>query len=373
MAKGKKKGSSKGKKNMTVKLTPKEQLIEYRIKLAQDQLDELNLKKFKIEEEIKLNEAKNATLTNDRDQYMGFCLSKLRRDPFSRSPEITKEDVDKKLLSLWELKQTQEDINQGIHESIRLKELSIESNQKEIEKWQEFSSTGLQNMEGRKNALQLELDEMRVNFESMKKFLKEKFESDKAQNEASTSEEIKLKRVTAFEEALKVLSKDNIEDMRDNIWLEKEVQMHRDELETLQIRMRQLEEKNLALTAESMKYNRQHLLISNTIFNGENNLFQQDLAEAFPDNESTNANTEIIFDQLLLDLPKTAELDEFMDFGTQELKLLSLNVNSIPIHDNESRSKEELEFTRRVDPWDLQYPNQINYQKNLIADSDQSC
>ncbi|XP_041463628.1 coiled-coil domain-containing protein 83-like [Lytechinus variegatus] len=290
--KGKKSGkkSGKGKKEKKEKepqMTIREAILAYQINVKENALEEFMYEIKGLEEKRQRNKERNERLKEEQLYHIKTLLkqAKERDQELEQVTVINKEQVEVALKEKWrsckEEEKAIEDMKNKISETIK----QYEEDLIQVKKWTEYKNKGSIEHATHIKLLQEELEDMQKNFEEMRAHLERTLNIAKEEIKKETTERLDEQKYIASEKAIKTLDKFSAQEVIDNDWLKKELELHTEETISLQGEVERLERENLTVMSDLFDCRIEDLKISRKFY-----------LTQFEDNEDLNDGGILEFD-----------------------------------------------------------------------------
>lgn len=321
-------GGSKKEPQMTIR----EAILAYQISIKEGQMSEMMYEKKGLEEKNQRLDERRKELKEVQLQHIKTLLkqAKERDKELEDVTEVNKEQVEAALKEKWQFSKAQEQEIEDLKKEIEAKEREFEETKADVEKWLAYRDSGQQEHAMQIKLLQEELVDSQQNFEEMKGHLEKTLSLAKDEIKRSTDERLSDQKFVASEKAMTTLDKWTSQEVKDNDWLNKETELHRQEVGQLRKDVEQLERDNLEIMSKLFDCRIEDLKISRKFF-----------LTQFQDNENLDETGVLEMDLSKLKVKKESELDykprrpQSATSKAVEDKVFSLNV-AIQEEDEES-------------------------------------
>jgi len=364
-AKGKKKkGGKKGKKAGEPQMTWKEALLGYQINIKEKQMEDIRYELRALEEKNLRHKERNERLREEQSVHIKNMLKQAEEIDKKLAEEdvITKEQVIATMMENWESERSENQSIADLKAQIARKESEIIIEEKQVDYWKQYQVRGQVDHSKQILLLEQELVDMQNTFDEMASHLERTLELAKSEITSKTKDTLEKQKFIATEKAMAKMDKYSRQEVLDNDWLRREVEMHQKEVGQLLVEVESLEKKNLAMMGDLFECQVDDLRISRDFFltqfkDGENldetGLLEMDLGnidfkryaskltkgideiEAKPHDENEE-NDEQEYDPFDSHLHFDDEdFDDYLQLGPLELKLLSISGRQMPITQRE--------------------------------------
>ncbi|KAL5010357.1 hypothetical protein ScPMuIL_012662 [Solemya velum] len=404
---GKKKGKKstgkkgkKGKKSKEPQMTAKEAILAYQINVQEKKLEDIMYETRGWEEKNNRTSEMNEKLKSEQDLLIAHLLKQSRdMEDFFRDEELSgREDVVISMKEKWYKQREREQDIEVLKKEIEAVEEEITKVQKEVDHWVNYREKGQYDHTKQIQVLQQDINDMEMSFNEMSGHLEGTLEQTKTEIKRYTEDTLDKQKYLASEKAIAQLDKNSRQEVLDNDWLRREVEIHKRDVADLRQTVEDLEKGNLDIMSELFECKIEDLKISRqfylTQFEDQENLdetgiLEMDLAKlSLPDSQPSKmlaiegpkarpqsaikkAVEEKVFSLVtasidtdesdaestetdLLDNMYFEEEDfsDYLQLGPLELKLLNVSGNQMTIHEPYQLTKEELKVKEcNPDKW----------------------
>ncbi|XP_052807568.1 coiled-coil domain-containing protein 83-like isoform X3 [Mya arenaria] len=402
--KGGKKGKKGGKKSKEPQMTAQEAILAYQINIVEKKLEDVMYETRGWEEKNKRHLDRNDKLKEEQGVLVQHLLKQAKdSDKLFAGEEIKhKDDVIVTMHEKWDRQRQREKQLEDLKRTIAETEAEIVRMQKEVDYWTRYKDEGQHDHATLIRTLEQEVDDMTTSFNEMKeprliaffhRHLDGSLAKTKDDIERYTTEKVDQQKHRASEKAINQMDKISRQEVLDNDWLKREVEIHRRETDDLRYEVEDMERGNLEIMAELFECKIEDLKISRNFFltqfaEGENldtdGILEMDLAQlsieqsggdqtspkgipARPMSATHRAIQDKVFSLVQASIQSEDEDSEadsedtdlldnmfyeeenwgdYLQLGPLELKLLNVTGTSMPIHmpavlnDEELRAKE---------------------------------
>lgn len=271
--KGKKSGKKSGKakkdkKEKEPQMTIREAILAYQINVKENALEEFMYEIKGLEEKRQRNKERNERLKEEQLYHIKTLLkqAKERDKELEQVTDINKEQVETSLKEKWrsckEEEKAIEDLKNEISETMK----QYDEDLIQVKKWTEYKDKGSIEHAKHIKLLQEELEDMQKNFEEMTAHLERTLNIAKEEIKKETTERLDEQKYIASEKAIKTLDKFSSQEVIDNDWLKKELEIHKEETILLQEEVEGLERDNLEVMGQLFDCRTEDLKISRKFY-----------------------------------------------------------------------------------------------------------
>ncbi|XP_045197460.2 coiled-coil domain-containing protein 83-like isoform X3 [Mercenaria mercenaria] len=405
--KGGKKGK-KGKKSKEPQMTAKEAILAYQINVIEKKLEDVMYETRGWEEKNKRHQERNDKLKEEQELLIKHLLKQAKdTDKLFAGEEVKhKDDVIVAMHDKWDKERNRGKQIEELKKVIAETEAEIAKQAKQVDYWTKYKDTGQHDHATLVRTLEQEVDDMSTSFNEMKGHLDSSLAKTKDEIEKYTEEKVDQQKHRASEKAINQMDKHSRQEVLDNDWLKREVQIHRRETEDLIKEVEDIERGNLEIMAELFECKIEDLKISRNFYltqfgEGENldedGILEMDLkqlsieqsggdqasierpmsathravqdkvfslvqASIQEDEESETSvsddDTESVDTDLLDNMFYEEEnWGDYLQLGPLELKLLNVTGQQMPIHIPRQLDEEELKVKDcNPDQWPVTQP-----------------
>ncbi|XP_071956060.1 coiled-coil domain-containing protein 83-like [Antedon mediterranea] len=383
---GKKKGGKKGKKPSEPEMTIKEAILAYQINIKEKSLEEFMYEIKGLEEQNTRHKERNQRLKEEQLYHIKTLLKEAKDDDkdVEQKSVISKAEVETTMKEKWAIEKQELKHIEEIEQEIAKRKLEVEEAKGHVTKWQNYKEKGSHVHTKQIIVLEHELGDMQNSFLEMQGHLEKTLGVAKDEIRKSTEQRLDEQKYIASEKAMTTLDKFSTQEVKDNDWLKRETHIHREEKNSLQEEVEQLEHENLGIMSELFDCKVSDLKISRNFFLSQYSdedtqrkfgLLENDLSQIEPtsskivsgsrplsatqraveaklaslklreDGASSGAESDHLDDdptECLLRY-EDEEFDEYLKLGPVELKLLSISGEQKPIHPPKKLSNKEVE------------------------------
>ncbi|PVD28627.1 hypothetical protein C0Q70_11221 [Pomacea canaliculata] len=210
---------------------------------------------------------------------------------FENEEIVTYKEVVDAMKEKWSRQRQREKEIQDLKSQIARKMVEIEEMQQEVNVWLAYRDAGRHVHDTEIRILEQELRDLQTSYEDMSTTLEKSFLASKTEVEKYTDQTLALQKDKASDKAMSCLDKKDRQEVLDNDWLKKEVQIHRFETAKVRERVEDLERTNLEMMSDLFDCTVEDLKISRNFFltqceNAENlesaGLLEMDLCRLLP-------------------------------------------------------------------------------------------
>ncbi|KAL3881283.1 hypothetical protein ACJMK2_027738 [Sinanodonta woodiana] len=403
--KGGKKGKKGGKKGKEPQMTAKEAILAYQINVIEKKLEDVMYETRGWEEKNKRSDERNGKLKSEQGMLIQHLLkqSKESEKLFENEEIKTKDHVVTAMKSKWMREKERQKGIQDLKAEIRKLESEIEKVQKEVDYWIAYKNEGQKEHQKQIKVLQQDINDMTTSFNEMKAHLEGTLNETKDEIQRLTDEKLDQHKHNATEKAIHQMDKYSRQEVLDNDWLRREVEIHRRDTEDLKKDVEEMERQNLEIMADLFECKIEDLKISRQFYLSqfadnenleETGILEMDLAQlsvekpkdkllaieaktrpksavqraiedkvfslvtASVQSEDESSADESV-DTDLLDNMYFEEEDwsDYLQLGPLELKLLNVTGEQMPIHVPLQLTEEELEAKKcNPEQWPVTLP-----------------
>lgn len=405
--KGGKKGK-KGKKSKEPQMTATEAILAYQINVIEKKLEDVMYETRGWEEKNKRHQERNDKLKEEQNLLIKHLLKQAKdTDKLFAGEEVKhKDDVIVAMHNKWDKERQRGKQIEDLKKLIAETEAKIARQQKEVDYWTKYKDTGQYDHATLVRALEQEVEDMTTSFNEMKGHLDSSLAKTKEEIERYTEEKVDQQKHKASEKAINQMDKYSRQEVLDNDWLKREVEIHRRDTDDLRREVEEIERGNLEIMAELFECKIEDLKISRNFYltqfgEGENldedGILEMDLkqlsieqsagdqpisdrpmsathravqdkvfslvqASIQEDDESETSETEGDTGSEDTDLLDNMYYEEenwadYLQLGPLELKLLNVTGQQMPIHVPRQLDDEELKVKDcNPDDWPVTQP-----------------
>ncbi|XP_052240713.1 coiled-coil domain-containing protein 83-like isoform X2 [Dreissena polymorpha] len=397
--KGGKKGK-KGKKSKEPQMTAQEAILAYQINVIEKKLEDVMYETRGWDEKNKRHLDRNDKLKEEQEVLIRHLLKQAKdADRLFAGEEIkSKDDVIVVMQEKWARQRAREQQIEDLRKKIAQTEAEIAAIQKDVDYWTRYKDDGQYVHATQIRALEQEVDDMTTSFNEMKEprliahyhsHLDSSLEKTKAEIDKFTIEKEELHKHQATQKAMNQMDKYSRQEVLDNDWLKREVEIHRRETDDLRKEVEEIERGNLEIMADLFECKIEDLKISRNFFltqfaEGENldtdGILEMDLAQlsidqpardqplaimpARPQSATHRAVQDKVFSLIQASIQSDEEDDsdadsddtelldnmfyeeedwgDYLQLGPLELKLLNVTGTQMTIHSPPTLDEEEL-------------------------------
>ncbi|XP_021359396.1 coiled-coil domain-containing protein 83-like isoform X2 [Mizuhopecten yessoensis] len=300
--KGKKGGGKKGGKKKEPQMTAKEAILAYQIGIIEKKMEDVMFESRGWEDKNRRHEERNEKLLSEQELLIKHLLKQAKEvEKYFENEEVkTRDDVIMTMKDKWGRQRQKENELTELKKLIAETEGDISREEKEVGLWLAFRDKG--DMEEKKQIqlLKDELVDMEVSFGDMKNHLERSQEKATSEINQHTEETVDKQKYLASEKAIGQLDKYSRQEVLDNDWLRREVEIHKAESADLKQEVEDLEKANLFVMADLFECKIEDLKVSRNFFltqfedNGENldntGILEMDLAQISINDTSTDSS-----------------------------------------------------------------------------------
>lgn len=267
--KGKKgKGGKKKGKSKEPPMTAKEAILAYQINIVEKKLEDINYEIRGWEEKNFRHTERNEKLKEEQDLLLQHLLRTARDSSKMIDTTVIKthEDVIACMKDKWNRRRQREKELEDIKSQIAHKMVETEEVQKHVDVWEQFRDVGSKILETEIRVLEQELRDMQTSFDEMSAHLHQNLLKNKADIEKYTEETLAQQKDKASDKAMAQLDKSDRQEVLDNDWLKKEVQIHRKETAKIRERVEDLERTNLDMMSNLFECKVEDLKVSRNFY-----------------------------------------------------------------------------------------------------------
>ncbi|KAK7107638.1 coiled-coil domain-containing protein 83-like [Littorina saxatilis] len=267
MGKKKKSGKKKGK-SKEPQMTAKEAILAYQINIVEKKLEDMRYEIRGWEEKNKRHEERNEKLKEEQELLLQHLLKTSRETKrlFENEEIKTREHVIISMKDKWGRQRDREKELQELKSQIARKVVEIEEVQREVDTWDQFRDVGSHLHQTQIRILEQELRDMQLSFDEMSTHLHQNLLQTKADIEKYTEETLAQQKDKASDKAMAQLDKNDRQEVLDNDWLKKEVQIHRGETAKVGERVEDLERTNLEMMSKLFDCKVEDLKVSRNFY-----------------------------------------------------------------------------------------------------------
>ncbi|XP_032234810.1 coiled-coil domain-containing protein 83 [Nematostella vectensis] len=343
---GKKSGGKKkkGKKSVVKepKMTAEEAILSFQIEIKERAMEDLLYELKVMKDKNERLKDRNTRLKDEQLMHIKTLLkqAKEKDKEVEKAVEVNHEEVEKALLSKFDLIKSEERELQNKREEIEKKEKEIEEVRKAIRKRQEYRDYGRHEHGKQIALLQQELDEMEESHSDIAAHIEKSLKISKEEIEAYTDNTLAKQKDIASEKAANSLDKYSRTEILDNRWLKREVALHQEGHTELVKIVEDLEKTNLEIMAElfdckidDLKFTRKFYLAC--IEDEENSDEEEEgegeeiLAKEGMVGEQTEKPDDLLENYFL---PGEDNFEDSPRLGPMELQLMTVTGRQMPIH-----------------------------------------
>ncbi|EDO38344.1 predicted protein [Nematostella vectensis] len=369
---GKKSGGKKkkGKKSVVKepKMTAEEAILSFQIEIKERAMEDLLYELKVMKDKNERLKDRNTRLKDEQLMHIKTLLkqAKEKDKEVEKAVEVNHEEVEKALLSKFDLIKSEERELQNKREEIEKKEKEIEEVRKAIRKRQEYRDYGRHEHGKQIALLQQELDEMEEShsdiaalpvyyiniimpylnyycyffWNTLLAHIEKSLKISKEEIEAYTDNTLAKQKDIASEKAANSLDKYSRTEILDNRWLKREVALHQEGHTELVKIVEDLEKTNLEIMAElfdckidDLKFTRKFYLAC--IEDEENSDEEEEgegeeiLAKEGMVGEQTEKPDDLLENYFL---PGEDNFEDSPRLGPMELQLMTVTGRQMPIH-----------------------------------------
>ncbi|XP_045197461.2 coiled-coil domain-containing protein 83-like isoform X4 [Mercenaria mercenaria] len=398
--KGGKKGK-KGKKSKEPQMTAKEAILAYQINVIEKKLEDVMYETRGWEEKNKRHQERNDKLKEEQELLIKHLLKQAKdTDKLFAGEEVKhKDDVIVAMHDKWDKERNRGKQIEELKKVIAETEAEIAKQAKQVDYWTKYKDTGQHDHATLVRTLEQEVDDMSTSFNEMKGHLDSSLAKTKDEIEKYTEEKVDQQKHRASEKAINQMDKHSRQEVLDNDWLKREVQIHRRETEDLIKEVEDIERGNLEIMAELFECKIEDLKISRNFYltqfgEGENldedGILEMDLKQLSieqsggdqasierPMSATHRAVQDKVFSLVQASIQEDEESDtesvdtdlldnmfyeeenwgDYLQLGPLELKLLNVTGQQMPIHIPRQLDEEELKVKDcNPDQWPVTQP-----------------
>ncbi|XP_029458119.1 coiled-coil domain-containing protein 83 [Rhinatrema bivittatum] len=408
MSKQEKKGKKgkKKKEGQKVKseerMTFAEALLAFQIQHKEASIASSLIEVRQIEEKNKRYKERNERLKEEQMGYIRNILNEAKeRDKELAKKEVVKgEEVDEAIREKWEFIRNNEQLLEDLRSQVHDLDKKIMEKQIEKEYWLEYKNVGSKDHAKQIQLLEAEILKIKEIFQDIKEHFRKTLESMRNDIARFAEKHMDSKKEDATEYAIKHIDKISRQEIKENDWLNKEVVNYRKDVYDLEFSVHQLEKENIEFINHLFDCRLQNLNISRHLFLTQaaclkipkDKLLEKDLQSleyetidikhAKPkspiliaaqekvlsfDAQQPSKKEELktnLLESLSQDLTDVLygdgkDLQEYLQLGPLELKLLSTVGRAVPIHKKgEDTSVDEYDedtFEHTKPKWPITY------------------
>lgn len=282
---GKKKKGKKGKKEAEPQITWKEALLAYQINIKERAMEDVQYELRGLEEKNERHKERNERLLQEQEFYMDHLLKQAKEfeDTLEQEPYVEKESVITVMKDKWEVGRLEDIDIAALKEQIALKDAEIAREEQQVVYWQQYKETGDSAHKTQIALLEQELEDMRQGYDEMAVHLERTLGHAKTEIEKDTDDRLDQQKYLATEKAMSKMDKTSRQEVLDNDWLKREVEIHKRESDELMAEVEVIERENLDVmetlfecTVDDLKISRNFFL---TQFSDNENLEETGILE----------------------------------------------------------------------------------------------
>lgn len=274
-------------------MTAKEAILAYQINIVEKKLEDIRYEIRGWEEKNIRHAERNEKLKEEQELLLQDLLRTARDASKTIDSEDlkTREDVIICMKDKWNKRMERERELEDLKSQIAQKMVETEDVKRNVDEWAQFRDMGSLVLQTQIRVLEQELRDMQTSFDEMSTHLHHNLLKSKANIEEFTEDALAQQKDKASDKAMTQLDKSDRQEVLDNDWLKKEVQIHRKDTSKIRERVEDLERNNLEMmshlfecTVEDLKVSRNFYL---TQFDDSENLektgiLEMDLARLSP-------------------------------------------------------------------------------------------
>lgn len=284
-------------------MTWREALLAYQINNKERALEDIKYELRGLEEQNMRAHERNERLMQEQSVYLKNLLKQAKEydKKVAEEREIDKTEVVTVMMDKWEAAKVQEKEVAILKEQIARKEAQIIQEEKQVEYWQEYEEHGRHEHLKQIKLLEQELIDMETSFTEMRGHIERSLNQAKDEITEHTDQTLDNQKYLATENAMARLDKNSRQEVLDNDWLKREVELHTKEADELLSEVEQIEKANLDIMSELFECTVDDLKISRNFYLtqfGENDdledggVLEMDLAKMSLPSSTTKAITE---------------------------------------------------------------------------------
>lgn len=388
-------------------MTATEAILAYQINVIEKKLEDVMYETRGWEEKNKRHEERNDKLKEEQEMLIKHLLKQAKdtEKMFAAEEVKHKDDVIVAMHEAWNRQRQREQQIKDLKREIAEKEAEIAKMQQEVNYWTKYKDYGQHDHATMIRALEQEVDDMTTSFNEMKGHLDNNLAKTKEEIERYTEEKVDQQKHRASEKAINQMDKYSRQEVLDNDWLKREVDIHRRETDDMIREVEEMEKGNLEIMAELFECKIEDLKISRNFYltqfgDGENleedGILEMDLKQLSieqpggdqiskgrpmsathravhdkvmslvhasilsdeEESESTEEDAESEDTELLDNMFYEEEnWGDYLQLGPLELKLLNVTGQQMPIHIPPQPDDEELKMKDcNPDEWPVTQP-----------------
>ncbi|KAK7494832.1 hypothetical protein BaRGS_00013959 [Batillaria attramentaria] len=267
MGKKGKKGKKKGK-TKEPQMTAKEAILAYQINIVEKKLEDVRYEIRGWEEKNRRHEERNIKLKEEQEMLLQHLLRTARdvNRVFENEEIKTRDDVIVAMKDKWARQREREKELEDVKSQIARKMVEIDEVQRDVDTWNLYRDVGSQTHDTHIRLLEQELADMQNSFDEMSAHLHRNLLKTKADIEKYTDDTLSQQKDKASDRAMAQLDKKDRQEVLDNDWLKKEVQIHQAETAKIQERVEDLEHTNLEMMSRLFDCTIEDLKVSRNFF-----------------------------------------------------------------------------------------------------------
>ncbi|XP_033741617.1 coiled-coil domain-containing protein 83-like [Pecten maximus] len=343
-------GGKKGGKKKEAQMTAKEAILAYQIGIIEKKLEDVMFESRGWEDKNHRHEERNEKLLSEQELLIKHLLKQAKEvEKYFENEEVkTRDDVVLTMKDKWGRQRQKENELAELKKLIAQTEGEITMQEKEVELWLAFRDKGDMEQKKQIQLLKDELVDMEISFGDMKNHLERSQEQATAEINHHTEETVDKQKYLASEKAIGQLDKYSRQEVLDNDWLRREVEIHKAESADLRKEVEELEKANLLVMADLFECKIEDLKVSRNFFltqfeeGGENldqtGILEMDLAQISINDTSTDDTSNLAIKEAGETMP------ERCGSATQravEKKVFSLAAPPFIEHDGDSSSDDD--------------------------------
>lgn len=249
-------------------MTAKEAILAYQINVVEKKLEDVMYEIRGWEEKNRRHEERNEKLKEEQELLLQHLL-KTARDMyrvFDTQEVKTRDQVISSMKEKWGHQRQREKELEDLKSQIARKMVEIEEVQRDVDTWKLYREVGSHTHNTHIRLLEQELADMQNSFDEMSAHLHRNLLKTKDDIEKYTDDTLSQQKDKASDKAMAQLDKKDRQEVLDNDWLKKEVQIHRAETAKCQERVEDLEHGNLEMMSRLFDCNVEDLKISRNFY-----------------------------------------------------------------------------------------------------------
>lgn len=249
-------------------MSAKEAILAYQINVVEKKLEDVMYEIRGWEEKNRRHEERNEKLKEEQEMLLQHLL-RTARDVYRvfESEEIkNRDDVIVSMKDKWSRQREREKELEELKSQIARKMVEIEEVQRDVDTWKLYRDVGSQTHHTHIRLLEQELADMQNSFDEMSAHLHRNLIKTKGDIEKYTDDTLSQQKDKASDKAMAQLDKKDRQEVLDNDWLKKEVQIHRAETAKTQERVEDLEHTNLEMMSRLFDCTIQDLKVSRNFY-----------------------------------------------------------------------------------------------------------